>query len=105
MKIPSIKVTANAKNQYDLPFYYLGQVLEATFEYESPTSLSPLGDKNGYQHLYLEVKGTAASDNIQFTWLSNNRFYTLTSATSQHKLTIGNEVYRRSGAYFFEEKQ
>ena len=77
-----LKVTSGTRNQYDLPFYYLGQVLDATFDYESPASLSALGDKNGYHHLYLEGKGTAAADNIQFSWLSGGRFYTLTSATN-----------------------
>ena len=76
-----LKVNSDTRNQYDLPFYYLGQVLEATFEYESPASLQALGDKHGYQHLYLEGKGTAAADTIQFTWMNTDRFYTLTSAT------------------------
>ncbi len=75
------KVVTGAENQYDLPFYYLGQVLEASFDYETPASLSALGAKNGYQHLYLEGKGTPASDSMQISWLNNGRFYTLTSAT------------------------
>ena len=77
-----LKVTSDDTNQYDLPFYYLGQVLDVTFDYETPASLPVLGQNNGYQHLFLEGKGTAASDNIQFSWLNNGRFYTLTSATN-----------------------
>ena len=78
-----LKVTSDTSNQYDLPFHFLGQVVDTTFEYESPASLSALGQDNGYQYLYLEGKGIPASSNIQFTWLNSGRFYTLTSATRQ----------------------
>lgn len=75
-----LKVKSLTENQYDLPFYFLGQVLDTNFEYETPANLSVLGEKNGYQHLYLEGKGSPATDNIQFSWLNKGRFYTLTSA-------------------------
>ena len=76
-----MKVNSATKNQYDFPFYYMGQVLNGNFTYDSPTTLNPLGKKNGYQHLYLEGKGNPASSNTQFSWLGNGKFYTLTSAT------------------------
>jgi hypothetical protein len=37
------KINSDKKNQYDLPFYFLGQVMQVNFEYESPTTLSALG--------------------------------------------------------------
>ena len=76
-----LKVVADGENQYDLPFHYLGHVMSANFEYESPSSLSALGEQSGYQHLYLEGKGSPSSDSTQFSWMNNNRFYTLTSVT------------------------
>lgn len=78
-----MKVNSATKNQYDLPFYFMGQVLSANFAYESPTSLSPLGKKNGYQHLYLEGKGKPSTSTMQFSWLGNGKYYTLTSATEK----------------------
>jgi hypothetical protein len=78
-----MKVNADTKNQYDLPFYFMGQVLNENFEYDSPTTLSPLGKNNGYQHLYLEGKGKPSSSSTQFSWLGNGKYYTLTSATEQ----------------------
>ena len=75
------KIDSSDDNQYDLPFYYMGQVLAANFDYEIPTSLSALGERNGYQHLFLEGVGTPESESIQFSWMENDRFYTLTSAT------------------------
>jgi hypothetical protein len=77
------RITSEKKNQYDLPFYYFGQVLQTSFDYESPKFLKPLGDKNGYQHLYLEAKGQANSENAQFSWMNDNEFFTLTTATEK----------------------
>jgi len=78
-----MKVKSDTKNEYDFPFYYMGQMISANFDYQSPVSLSPLGDKNGYQHLYLEGKGNAADKNTKFSWLGNGKFYTITSVTDK----------------------
>jgi hypothetical protein len=75
-----IKLVSDGKNQYDLPYYFMGQVMETNFDYESPQSLEAMGAVNGYQHLYLEGKGMPQSDAIQFNWLVKNKFYTLTAA-------------------------
>lgn len=77
-----MKVKSAIKNQYDFPFYYMGQVLNVNFEYDSPASLHPIGDSNGYQHLYLEGKGKASSGITQFAWLGNGKYYTISSATN-----------------------
>jgi len=77
-----LKVKSHKKNQYDLPFYFLGQVMQVNFDNEVPSVLSPLGDKNGYQHLYLEGKGQPSASNTKFLWMDNRRFYSLTSATT-----------------------
>jgi len=74
-----LKVDSDKENQYDLPFYHMGQVLEVNFEYDTPSTLKALGDKNGYQHLYLEGKGSPDSGNTKFAWMANRKFYTLTS--------------------------
>lgn len=78
-----MKVNSATKNQYDLPFYFMGQVLSTNFAYDSPTTLSPLGQNNGYQHLYVEGKGKPSTSNTQFSWLGNGKYYTLTSATDK----------------------
>ena len=78
-----LKVSSREENQYDLPFYFLGQVLQVNFAYESPDSLQALGDANGYQHLLLEGKGKPLADNTKFSWMNNGKFYTLTSATDE----------------------
>ena len=76
-----VKVVSETRNRYDLPFYFMGQLIGTNFQYEVPSSLLPLGESHGYQHLYLEGKGRPTSETSQFSWLVNGKFYTLTSAT------------------------
>ncbi|MFB9057944.1 alginate lyase family protein [Mariniflexile ostreae] len=76
-----MRVNSETKNQYDLPYYFIGQVVKTNFSYNAPKLLKPLGDKNGYQHLYLEGEGKPSGSNTMLSWLNNERFYTLTSAT------------------------
>ncbi|MDO6768695.1 MULTISPECIES: alginate lyase family protein [Cellulophaga] len=78
-----VRVLSDSTHQYDLPFYYLGQIMKTNFEYEAFNTLKPLSDKNGYQHLYLEAKGISKGENVTLNWLSNNKFYTNTSITSE----------------------
>ncbi len=75
------KVKSDSVNQYDLPFYFMGQVLKTNFEYEVPQILEPLGKDNGYQHLWSEGSGHPIGENTKLSWLDKGRFYTLTSAT------------------------
>lgn len=77
-----MRVNSDTQNQYDLPYYYLGQMVESNFEYEVPVSLNVLGNANGYQHLWKEGQGKPSSDNVKLTWLNNGKYYTLTSVTS-----------------------
>ncbi|MBU2901203.1 heparinase II/III family protein [Maribacter dokdonensis] len=76
-----LKVTSDSTNQYDLPFYFMGQVVKTNVDYKIPNTLEPLGEHNGYQHLWLEGTGMTNNENTKFSWLDNGRFYTMTSAT------------------------
>jgi len=77
-----MKVTSDKANQYDFPYYFLGQVVQTNFEYQTPKSLNPLGTKNGYQHLFVEGTAKGSSDNSKLSWLNKGKFYTLTSVTN-----------------------
>ena len=74
-------IESGTENQYDLPFHFMGHVMQANFDYISPAALQPLGQANGYQHLFVEARGHPESDNAKLSWLEYGRFYTLTSAT------------------------
>ena len=88
------KIQSNQKNQYDFPYHYFGQIISTSFTYQTPNVLKPLGDKYGYNHVWNEGSGVANSESIQFTWLDNRRFYTITSATNNNDEII----FARSGA-------
>ena len=77
------RVEGDTENQCDLPFYFKGQVMLTDFEYHVPDELIPMGSKAGYQHLWIEGAGKANQGNTRMSWLSNSRFYTFTSVTSQ----------------------
>jgi len=76
-----IQLDSKTANQYDLPFYYLGQIMSANFAYETPKTLEPLGKSSGYQHLWKEGSAVVAVDNTKISWLNQSSFYTLTSVT------------------------
>ncbi|MDO7136787.1 alginate lyase family protein [Algibacter lectus] len=89
-----MKVTSNKANQYDFPYYFLGQVLQTNFEYKIPATLKTLGNKNGYQHLFVEGSAKAQSDNSKLSWLNKGAFYTLTTVTT----TTDDLLFTRIGA-------
>ena len=78
-----MKVVSNKSNQYDLPFYYLGQIMQTSFEYKKLSEPVILGKSNGYQHLYKEAVGVSNGENAKLTWLLNDKFYSITSAVSK----------------------
>ena len=92
--IDIVKVNSATKNQYDLPYYYLGQLMSTNFEYTTPKKLSPLGNKNGYQHLWNEGEGNTTSGNAKVSWLDKGTFYTLSTVVS----TDDDLIFARIGA-------
>lgn len=76
-----VQLDSKTTNQYDLPFYYLGQIMSANFAYETAKIVEPLGKSSGYQHLWKEGTALLTKDNAKISWLNKGSFYTLTSAT------------------------
>lgn len=79
-----LKVVSDQTNQYDLPFYYLGQLMQTSFNYSKLDSPLVLGKDNGYQHLYNEGNAISNGDNIKLTWLLNNKFYSYSTVASNN---------------------
>ena len=74
------KIIAKEKHQYDLPFYYMGQLTSANVNYSAnDKKMTPFGKNNGYQHLWNEAEGKSDSI-VTFTWLQGNRYYSVVSA-------------------------
>lgn len=82
-------VVTETPRQFDLPLYYQGQLIDTNFELlANSKTLSALGDKNGYQHLWLKGQGQPESGLARVSWLNDNgRFYSHTS------LVAGDEAY------------
>ncbi|NER15833.1 heparinase [Spongiivirga citrea] len=79
-----MRVESSTENQYDLPFYYLGQVIQTSFDYSKSDVPQILGSANGYQHLYNEAISVADGANAKLTWLLDNKFYSYTAVTSHN---------------------
>ena len=79
-----VTVNSSKENQYDLPFYYLGHIISTNFKYETSKELKPLGEKNGYQHLWNVATGNSSTGNAQLSWFNKSRFYTLTTVVAKN---------------------
>jgi len=77
------KASTSSVHQFDLPFHYLGQILDTSFEYRAEPTLLPLGESSGYQHLYLEGVGQTSDGIATFSWMNDDKFYTITSAVEE----------------------
>ena len=79
----------------DLPLWYKGHLMKSSFGCEKNlSSLSPLGSKDGYQHIWNEGGCSLDENHFSFNWFGNNRFYTQHSASQ-----AGDEVILgRAGA-------
>ena len=73
-----LKADGKGRRQFDLPVHFNGQIIDVSHPPNSdPASLRPLGDANGYQHLWLRARAeVAAGETFSITWLTGNRFYT-----------------------------
>ena len=79
-----VHVESDGTNQYDLPFYYLGQIMETNFEYNKFERPEILGYENGYQHLYKEAEAFSKGENIKLNWLHNDKFYSYSAVTAKN---------------------
>lgn len=78
-----IQLDSKTPNQYDLPFYYLGQIMSTNFKYNTPKTLEGFGKANGYQHLWKEGSALlTTTDNTKISWLNEGSYYTLTILTN-----------------------
>ncbi len=78
------KAESEEEHQYDLPFWYGGHMISLNFPYERALStMTVLGEKNGYQHIWVEAEGrNEESQTTTYTWLQGDKFYSLSTATT-----------------------
>jgi oligo-alginate lyase len=74
------RALSETTHTYDLPFNYLGTVINTTYKYKANTNnLGTLGAKNGYQFLWKEAEADITTPFTQFTFLNGTGFYTISS--------------------------
>ena len=79
--IDVVRAEGENLHDFDLPYHYNGQLIETNYRVDADTtSRVPLGDANGYQHLWKVGEAELPDAQAQTTLLLDRRFYTLTSA-------------------------
>ena len=78
--IDLFSVKAPEETRYDLPVYYLGEFMSSNQEFETNNDLTPMGNNDGYQHLWKEAQSSLEGEVFGFTWFNNKKFFTMTSA-------------------------
>ena len=82
LTVDFFRALSQHQHQYDLPFQYLGTVINTSFKYQAFTNNQTiLGAKNGYQFLWKEAEAKALKLLSQFTFLNNKAYYTISSLT------------------------
>ena len=69
---------------FDLPIHFKGQLIETSFDMEHATTrLEPMGQANGYQHLWKRSESGLLSKPQAASWLLGDQFYTLSFSADQ----------------------
>lgn len=77
------KATSAEEHQYDLPFWYKGHLVDASFTIAAAKdNLKALGTQYGYQHLWLNSHNSLANGKGYVTILNANNFHTTTFASA-----------------------
>lgn len=79
-----LQARSESEHRYDYPMWYGGHMVSVNFPYEKAlTTMSALGEANGYQHLWCQARGhNEESGTTTFTWITGDRFYSLSTATT-----------------------
>lgn len=79
-----LQARSDEEHRYDYPMWYGGHMVSVNFPYEKAlTTMSALGEANGYQHLWCQARGrNEKSATTTFTWITGDRFYSLSTATT-----------------------
>ncbi|MEQ9231418.1 MAG: heparinase II/III family protein, partial [Cyclobacteriaceae bacterium] len=73
-------VRAPEGTRYDLPLYYLGELMSTNQKFQTNKELNPMGEHDGYQHLWQEAQADLSGETFRLTWFNKKNFYTVTSA-------------------------
>ncbi len=88
------RIQSDQTRQYDYSHQYQGQIIRTNFDYSAHSTLNPLGDNFGYQHLW-EIARGETRDTSLVSWVQNNSYYTWLGATDTESQEC---IFTRTGA-------
>ncbi|MDR9831488.1 heparinase II/III family protein [Vibrio sp. FNV 38] len=88
------RIQSEQENQYDLPVHYTGQIIRTDFEYQTQSTLKPVGESDGYQHLWNLGSGKVEGSSL-VSWLVNNSYYSLVTSAQAADSEV---IFARLGA-------
>lgn len=79
-----MKVNADSNHNYDMPYWFRGHMVSTNVPRKrSLDTMSAMGDKNGYQHIWQDaVCEPLDSGMLQYTFFNGNRMYSLSTAST-----------------------
>ncbi len=77
----NVKLSEDA--EIELPYHFHGQFMSSSIALTRNQTLSPLGEDDGYQHLWKVAEGEADQEYEQINWFDKTRFYTLNVASNK----------------------
>ncbi|RKF18092.1 chondroitin lyase [Alginatibacterium sediminis] len=81
------KLTSESEHCYDYPVHFKGQIIRTDFDYQQESVLNPLGDAQGYQHLWKVASGSV-KDSSLVSWLMGDSYYSLVSSAAKDSEVI-----------------
>jgi hypothetical protein len=81
------RIKADKEHSYDLPVHFSGQIIRTDFEYNTESTLRPMGENFGYQHLWNLASGDVEGSSL-VSWLHGNSYYSLVTSAVE-----GSKVY------------
>ncbi len=94
MYLDLFALQSEQSHQYDYSHYYQGQIVRTHQAIEANRSLLPLGEDNGYQHLW-KLGQARADDGALVSWLQGQHYYTWLGKCSSAQSEL---VMTRTGA-------
>ncbi|TQV67286.1 alginate lyase family protein [Exilibacterium tricleocarpae] len=90
------RLTSADEHRYDYPIHYHGQIIQTDFSYQTHKHLAPLGQANGYQHLWEVARSDTAATpgSASLSWLMGQSYYSVTIAVPRG----GEIIMTRTGA-------
>lgn len=89
------RLTSETPHRYDYCLHHLGQFVRSDIPLEVAAEMKPLGEQQGYQHLWDCARGeVAAGNSALFSWLDGDRYRTLIGAFPEG----GEVIIARTGA-------